>query len=104
MEQKSLPADSVPVQRYFEYKDDAIMMHSRFEGDYGEIMLMSFVRIYEYKDCLTIHQEVISNLESCPLEFRVGEMNYLLSVALLFNPKTRTDYGLPQTSESEDFS
>ena len=101
MEQKNLPADSVPVQRYFEYKNDSILMHSSLEGEFGAIMLISFVRIYEYKGALDIHQDVVSDVDSCPLEFRIGEMNYLLSIALLFNPKNRTDYGLPQTS-SED--
>lgn len=95
--------NGVAVQRYFEYKDDSILMHSRTEGEYGTIILISFVRIYEHDGSLSIHQEVVSNdSESCPLEFRVGEMNYLLSISLLFNPKNKTDYGIPKESETSD--
>lgn len=96
--------NGVAVQRYFEYKDDSILMHSRYEGDFGPIMLMSFVRIYEHEGSLSIHQEVVSNSDGdfCPLEFRVGEMNYLLSISLLFNPKNKTEYGIPKESQTSD--
>lgn len=97
----------VSVKRYFEYKDDSLYMYSRLPLVFGSVDLLSYVRFYpDSENNLNIVQSVpsssLSVVSDIPLELRVGEMNYLLSISLLFNPKNKTDYGLPSSQESED--
>lgn len=103
--------NGVSVQRYFEYKDDSIHMYSRFETEYGHAILhgyVSFIPSDPRKDedgrvFLSIHQDIDDKFDQdVPLEMRVGEMNYLLSISLLFNPKNKTDYGIPKDSQTSE--
>lgn len=105
------PFLSTAVNRYFEYRDSTLFMHSRVPSEFGFYQLLSYIRFYptdpaddaDGRSFLTIHQNCDDSADiDVPLEFRVGEMNYLLSVSLLFNPKNQTDYGLPKESQTSE--
>lgn len=105
--------NGVAVQRYFVYQDDSIIMYSRTVGEFGMMALRSWVRFYstfnqddeDGRIFLDMGQNVDDRYDfdtDVPLEFRVGEMNYLLSISLLFNPKNITEYGIPKESATSD--
>lgn len=94
---------SADVQRLFEMEGDNLRMFSKIQGEFGDCILMSSIDLVPgYSEdsgvLLQIHQEPYNSpIKDIPFEFRLGEMHYFLQIASLFNPKNRTDYGLPQT-------
>lgn len=93
--------DGVSVKRYFEYKDDSLYMYSKVPGEFKDSVITSFIRFSPDSDSTALSIYSGTTDQDCPLEVRVGELNYLLSLSLLFNPKNKTDYGVPQTFQED---
>lgn len=83
------------IYRYFELKDEVLFMHSAYDGDFGRQILVTSAR-----------NDFINQINaegSAPTEFafRLGEMQYFLSVYSMFNPINKSNYELPQTQTQE---
>lgn len=87
------------VLRYFTIKDENFYMYSRVEGEFGSQLLVTYAGLSAQPGELSIAQQ--TSIESAPpdMSFRIGEMQYFLSVFQFFNPKFKVDYGLQETQQ-----
>lgn len=83
------------IYRYFEIIDDIFTMHSAYDGDFGRQILVTAA-------CKNfINQITAEGSAPADFAFRLGEMQYFLSVYSLFNPINKSNYELPQTQTQE---